>query len=105
MDYNKTKKDFYKKLHYERYEDVYSTFNSYISLGKDPKEMLACLKDASLEARGGQTIESMQEEAKMLSRIFADLKKKELLTSNDVKYVEDYIEDYRRLVIDDEKIK
>ena len=105
MDYNKNKKDFCKKLHYERYEDVYSTFNLYISLGKDPKEMLNCLEDASLEERSGQTIKSLQEEAKMLSRIFADLKEKELLTSKDAKYVEDYVEDYRRLVIDDEKIK
>lgn len=93
MDYNKLKEVFKDKIYHERYDEVYNIFGQYLSLNKDPKTLLSCLKEASLETREDQTLESMKEEA----RIFSTLKAQQLLTEKDANYVEEYVEDYRRV--------
>ncbi len=97
MDYNKLKEVFKDKIYHERYDEVYNIFVQYLSLNKDPKTLLSCLKEASLKTRENQTLESMKEEARMLSRIFSALKAQQLLTEKDANYVEEYVEDYRRV--------
>ena len=91
------KEAFKDKIYHERYDEVYNIFVHYLSLNKDPKTLLSCLKEASLETRENQTLESMKEEARMLSRIFSALKAQQLLTKKDANYVEEYVEDYRRV--------
>lgn len=97
MNYNKLKEAFKDKIYHERYDEVYNIFVHYLSLNKDPKTLLSCLKEASLETRENQTIESMKEEARILSRILSVLKAQQLLTKKDANYVEEYVEDYRRV--------
>ena len=98
-NYKKLEEDFKNKIYQTRYEDVVSIFKVYLDLNpQDVKEILNVLKNASLKTRKKQTIESVEnDESKMLKEIFLYIREKNLLTSEDVDYVQNYIEEYTKV--------
>lgn len=98
-NYKKLEEDFKNKIYQTRYEDVVSIFKVYLDLNpQDVKEILNVLKNASLKTREKQTIESVEnDESKMLKEIFLYIREKNLLTSEDVDYVQNYIEEYTKV--------
>ena len=98
-NYKKLEEDFKNKIYQTRYEDVVSIFKVYLDLNpQDVKEILNVLKNASLKTREKQTIESVEnDESRMLKEIFLYIREKNLLTSEDVDYVQNYIEEYTKV--------
>lgn len=98
-DYKKLEEDFKNKIYQTRYEDVISIFKVYLDLNpQDVKVLLDVLKNASLKTREKQTIESVEnDESKMLKEIFLYIREKNLLTSEDVDFVKNYIEEYTKV--------
>lgn len=96
FDYSKLKNDFENKLFHEKYETIINIFKVYLENGNDCKELLECLKSASLEIREKQTLDSINKEANMLKDIFIYASQNKYLDA-DLDYVEGYIEDYRKM--------
>lgn len=97
FDYEKLKQVFKSKLYVEQYEETKKIFMVYLNNGNDCKKLLNCLKDASKEIRINQTIESLNEEAKMLKEIVSFSLENNYLVYTDEEYIKNYIEDYRKI--------
>lgn len=97
FNYSKTKEVFKDKLFHERYDEVYKIFLVHLQNGNDAKELLNCLKEASLEIRLNQTIDSIEIEEHLVAKIFGYLLENNYLFKDDEEYTLSYIEDYRKM--------
>lgn len=97
FDYNKLKKVFEDKLFHEQYKEITDIFKVYLKNGNSCKVLLNCLKEASLEIRKEQTIESLNKEASMLTDIVKEALENGYLVYTDKDYIENYVEDYRKI--------
>lgn len=97
FDYEKLKQVFKNKLYVEQYEETKKIFMVHLNNGNDCKKLLDCLKDASKEIRINQTIESINEEARMLKEIVSYALENNYLVYTDEEYVKNYVEDYRKI--------